>query len=134
MLRSSILMAAGAAWCVMKKLFRLCLALSPSLSLAVPLVLFGSLMALSRLSPALFCMPMNPGGKEFICGRRYSHIGIQLLQQTGLAGWVLLLVASGPAIVWRRAARPAVIAWSVSALMLCSLVMLLMSLPRNECP
>ena len=108
--------------------------MSPWLALAAPLILFGLLAALNSLYPDLFCVAMNPGGKEFICGSRYTHIGIRLLQKTGLGVWVLLLIAGGAELFRRRATWPAALAWSVSALMLCSLVMLWLSLPANECP
>jgi uncharacterized membrane protein (UPF0182 family) len=118
----------------MKKLFRSGLVLSPYLSLAVPLFLFGSLLALGYLLPNLFCMEMEPGGKEFICGARYTHIAIQLLQQIGLAVWVLLVGTGGAELLRRRATRPAVMAWSISALILSSSVLLLITLPRDVCP
>jgi hypothetical protein len=40
--------------------------MSPWLSLAVPLIWWGRLLALRSLSPSLFCVEVNPGGKEFI--------------------------------------------------------------------
>jgi hypothetical protein len=118
----------------MKKLFRSGRALSPWLSLAVPLFVFGSLFALSYMSPSLFCVPVNPGGKEFICGSRYSHFGIRLLRLAGLSVWVLLLIVGGAELFRGRATRPAVIAWSVSALLLVSSALLWLSLPVDDAP
>ena len=63
----------------MKKLFRSGRTLSPWLALAVPLVWLGILMTLGSVAPHLFCAEMNPGGKEFICGARYTHAGVRLL-------------------------------------------------------
>ena len=119
---------------VMKKLFRSGRALSPWLSLAVPLFLFGSLFALSSVSPSLFCVAVNPGGKEFTCGPRYSHIGIRLLQLSGLSVWMLLLIIGGAELFRGRATRPAVIAWSISALLLVSLALLWLALPVEDAP
>ena len=118
----------------MKKLFRSGRALSPWLSLAMPLFLWGSMQALSSLSPSLFCMDINPGGREFICGPRYSHIGIRLLQLSGLSVWVLLLITGGAELFRGRTTRPAVIAWSISALLLVSLAMLWLALPVEDAP
>jgi hypothetical protein len=118
----------------MKKLVRLGSRLSPWLSLAVPLFLFAILQALSYLAPSLFCVAMNPGGKEFICGARYSHIGIRLIQLIGIVVWVLLVVTGRAEVFQGRATRSAVIAWSLSTLLLVSLTMLWLTLPVNECP
>lgn len=118
----------------MKKLFRSIRALSPWLALAAPLVLFGSLRALYSLSPGLFCVAVNPGGKEFICGSPYSHIGIRLLQRLGLFVWALLLITGGYELLRGRATRPAVIAWSLSALLLIGLTVLWLSLPVGDPP
>ena len=119
---------------VMKMLFRSDRALSPWLSLAVPLILWGILLALRSLTPSLFCMDVNPGGKEFICGPNYSHNGIRLLQLSGLSVWVLLLITGGAELFRGRATRPAVIAWSISALLLVSLAMLWLSIPVDDSP
>lgn len=118
----------------MKKLFRLGVRLSPCLSLVVPLFWMGSLLVLSHLSPNLFCTEMDPGSKELNCGPRTAHLGIQLLQQFGFAVWVLLLVTGGAVVLSRKATWPALIAWSISALMLCSLVMLWMTLSVGDAP
>jgi hypothetical protein len=118
----------------MKNPFSSGTALSPWLSLAVPLLLFVVLQALGYLSPGLFCAQMNPGGKEFICGPRYTHIGISLLQLLGLCVWVLLLVTGGAELFRRRATRPAVVAWSVSAVLFVSFAMLLLTLPVEDGP
>lgn len=114
---------------IMKKFLRL----SPWLSLAVPLLLLGSLMTLRSLLPSLFCVEINPGGKEFICGPAYSHIGISRLQLLGHFVWVLSLIAGGAEVFRRCATWPAVIAWSVSVLLLASLTMLWLTLPVEDC-
>jgi hypothetical protein len=108
----------------MKNLFRSGRALSPWLSLAAPLFFFGVLQTLGYLSPGLFCMDVNPGGKETICGPGYTHPGIELLQLLGLSVWVLSLVTGSAEMFRRRASRAAVIAWSMSALLLGGLAML----------
>ena len=118
----------------MDKVFRSGRALSPWLSLAVPLFLFGSLLALKALAPSLFCAAVNPGGKEFICGPRYSHSGIRLLQLSGLSVWMLLLVVGGAELFRGRATRSTVIAWSISALLLVGLALLRLSLPVADAP
>jgi len=118
----------------MKKLIRSFRALGPWLSLAAPILLLSILWVLKRLWPGLFCVAMNSGGKELICGSDYSHPGINLLQSLGLCLWVLLLVTGGVEVFRRRATWPAVIAWSVSALLLVGLVMLWLSLPAVGCP
>ena len=118
----------------MKTLFRSARALSPWLALAVPLLLFGVLRTLGSLAPGLFCAEMNPGGKEFICGARYTNAGIRLLQLLWLSLWVLLLLTGGVELVRRRATRSAVIAWSVSALLLGGLAVLWLALPVDDGP
>jgi hypothetical protein len=118
----------------MKTLFRSVRALSPWCSLAVPLFLFGILVVLGSLSPSLFCAEMNPGGKEFICGARYTHAGIKVLQRSGLFLWVLLLVTGGVEVFRRRTTRAAVIAWSISALLLGAWVVLWLALPVDDGP
>jgi hypothetical protein len=109
---------------VMKNLFRSGRALSPWLSLAVPLFFLGVLKTLGYLSPGLFCMDVNPGGKETICGFGYTHAGIVLLQLLGLSVWVVSIVTGSAEVFRRRATRPAVIAWSIGALLLGGLAML----------
>jgi len=118
----------------MKNLFRTARALSPWLSLAAPLLLFFILQGLKYLSPNLFCVAVNPGGKEFICGPGYSHVGIGFLRLLGLCVWVLLLLIGFTELYRGSATRPAVIAWSVSAVLFVSLTMLALSLPATECP
>ena len=118
----------------MKKLVSSGRALSPWLSLAVPLCLYASLLALSTLMPSLFCMAVNPGGKEFVCGARYSHPGVRLLQVFTLSAWVLLLALGSAELFRRRAAWPAVVAWSVSALLLAGLAALWLTLPFEDYP
>ena len=119
---------------IMRKLFRLVGALIPWLSLAVPLSWLSILLGLGYLAPHLFCMEMNPGGKEFICGSRYSHIGIQVIQRVGLFAWVLLLLTGGAQVFLVRTSRLAVIAWSVSALLLVGLAVLWLAVPTSDCP
>ena len=119
---------------IMRKLFRLVRALTPWLSLAVPLLWLSILLGLGYLAPHLFCMEMNPGGKEFICGARYSHIGIQVIQRVGLFAWVSLLLIGGAQLLLVRTSRPAVIAWTVSALLLVGLAVLWLAVPVSDCP
>jgi hypothetical protein len=90
----------------------------------VPLFFFGVLQTLGYMLPSLFCMDVNPGGKETICGPGYTHIGIRLLQLLGLSVWVLSLVTGSAEVFQRRASLPAVIAWSISVLLLGGLAML----------
>jgi hypothetical protein len=118
----------------MRRLFRLCGAMTPWLSLGVPLFWLSILIGLGYLAPHLFCMEMNLGGKEFICGARYSHIGIQVIQRVGLFAWVLLLLAGGAQLFLLRTSRPAVLAWSVSALLLVSFAALWLAAPVSNCP
>ena len=124
----------GKAWNIMRKLFRLCRVLTPWLSLATPLVWISLLVGLSYLAPHLFCIEMNPGGKEFICGARYSHIGIQVIQRVGVFAWVLLLLTGGAQLFLVRTSRAAVIAWSVSALLLGAFAVLWLAAPVSNCP
>jgi len=77
---------------------------------------------------------INSGGKELICGADYSHPGVFILQRWGLTVWVLLLGAGSVEVFRGRAFRSAVIAWSVSALLLVGLVVLRLSLPVDDCP
>jgi hypothetical protein len=118
----------------MRKLFRVVSALIPWLSLGVPLLWLSILIGLGYLAPHLFYMEMNPGGKEFICGARYSHIGIQVLQQVGLFAWVLLLLTGGAQLFLVKTTRPAGIAWSVSALLLVGFAVLWLAVPVSDCP
>ena len=118
----------------MKTLIRSARALTPWLSLAEPIVWLGILFVMKALWPSLFCVAINSGGKELICGSDYSHPGINLLQSLGLCLWVLLLVIGGVEVFRRRASWPAVIAWSVSALLLVGLAVLWLSLPVVDCP
>ncbi len=108
--------------------------MSPWLSLAVPLCLFVILSLLRSLAPGLFCVAINSGGKEFVCGSDYSHIGIRLLQLFGLSLWVLLLLTGSAEVFQRRATRPAVIAWSVSALLMVGLIIIWLTLPVDDPP
>lgn len=118
-----------------KNFFRTARALTPWLSLAAPFALFGILMAIRVVSPDLFCMPVNPGAKETVCGQDYSHPDINLLRFLGLWVWLLLLIVAGAAEVFRgRATRAAVIAWSVSALLFSSWVILYLSFPVECSP
>jgi hypothetical protein len=118
----------------MKTLLRSVRALSPWLSLVVALILIGILMTLGSVAPHLFCAEMNPGGKEFICGPRYTHAGIRLLQLSGISVWVLLLVIGGAQLSRDRTTRSAVIAWLVSALLLVGLGLLWLSFRGDEGP
>jgi hypothetical protein len=118
----------------MRRLFRLGSALIPWLSLGVPLLWLFVLIGLGYLAPHLFCMEMNPGGKEFIWGTRYSHIGIQVIQRVGLFAWVLLLLTGGAQLILVRTSRPAGIAWSVSALLLVGFAVLWLAVPVSDCP
>lgn len=118
----------------MKNFFKSGTALSPWLSLAVPLFLFGVLQTLRYLLPSLFCMDVNPGGKEAICGPGYTHVGIELLQLFGLSVWVLSLVTGSAVVFRRRATWPAVSAWSISALLLGGLAMLWLTGPVECSP
>ena len=118
----------------MKEIVRSGRALSPWLALAMPLFLCAGLLTLSALVPSLFCMAVNPGGKEFVCGPRYSHPGVRLLQVFGLSVWVLLLVLGSAELFRRRAAWPAVVAWSVSALLFAGLAALWLTLPVEDSP
>lgn len=118
----------------MKNFFRSARALIPWLSLAAPIFLFGILSVLKYLSPDLFCKPMDSGGKEFICGADYSHPGVFILQRFTLSAWVLLLAAGSVDVFRRRASWPAVITWSISALLFVGLVALWLSLPVDTCP
>ncbi|HSS21019.1 MAG TPA: hypothetical protein VLL54_13170 [Pyrinomonadaceae bacterium] len=118
----------------MKILFRSARALTPWLALAVPILFFTLMSALESLFPYLFCMPINPGGKEFICGARYSDAGINLLRALGFSAWVLLLVTGGVNVFRWRVARLGVMAWAVSGLLFIGLVLLWLSLPAHECP
>ena len=118
----------------MKELVRSGRALSPWLSLAVPLFLWAGLQALGSLAPSLFCMAVNPGGKEFICGPRYSHTGVTVIQLFGLSVWAILLALGGAELFRRRATRPAVVAWSVSAFLLAGFAALWLTLPVECSP
>ena len=86
------------------------------------------------MAPGLFCMAVEPGGKEFICGEGYSHIGIVILQRLLVVVWVLLLVVGLFEVVRGRATRSAVIAWSISVLLFVSVSILLLSLPVGDSP
>ena len=118
----------------MEKLFRSGRALSPWLALAAPLLLSAILMTLRAVAPDLFCVEINPGGKETICGSAYSHVNIRRLQLFGFLAWVLLIMIGGAEVLRNRATRSAAIGWSVSALLLVSLVILWLSLPVEDCP
>src|SRR5688572_27341858 len=115
-------------------LFRSGWALSRWLSLAAPFVLFVSLMTLGTLFPSLFCVAVNSGGKETICGSEYSHPGINLFRLSGLFVWVLLVATGGTEVFRRLATRSAVIAWAVSVLLLVSWAMLWLTRPVECTP
>jgi hypothetical protein len=118
----------------MKNFLRASRLLIPWLSLAWPFFLLASLWMLESLYPNLFCVPVNPGGKEFICGADYSHPGVRFFQGSGFIVWVLLVIAAGAAVLRGRATRAAVVAWSVSALLLASWVVIWLSLPVECSP
>ena len=117
-----------------KSLFGSGRALSPWLSLAAPFVFLGLLIALKAISPSLFCVAINSGGKETICGLDYSHGSINLLRLLGLGVWVLLIFIGGAEIFGGRARWPAMIAWSVSALLFVTWAMLWMTAPVECTP
>lgn len=118
----------------MKELVRSGGARSPWLSLAVPLFLWAGLLALKSLAPGLFCMAVNPGGREFVCGPGYSHVGVRIFQLFALSVWALLLALGSAELFRRRATWPAVVAWSISALLLASLAALWLTLPVGDPP
>jgi hypothetical protein len=113
---------------VMKSLFSSGRALIPWLALAVPLFWMGLLISLGYLAPALFCKPVNPGAREFICAAQYTDSRVRLLQLSGYCVWILLLLTGGAELFLKRATWPAITAWLVSALLMVGLVILALSL------
>lgn len=107
---------------------------SPWLALLIPLVLYGVLVCLGALHPGLFCVAVNPGGKEFVCGPGYSHVGVRLIQFLGTTAWVAVLLISGVKVIGGGAGRSSVFAWSVSAALFLTLVVLWLSMPNEDTP
>ena len=105
---------------------------SPWLALLIPIILYGVLECLSLLDPGLFCVAVNPGGREFICGSDYSHVGVRLIRLLGTIAWVAVLLIGGVKVIRGEAARPSAFAWSVSATLFLALVVLRHNMP-NEC-
>ena len=118
----------------MKNFLRSSRVLSPWLSLAWPFFLFVTLSSMKSLYPNLFCVAVNPGGQEFICGADYSHPGVRLFQVLGNSVWMLILIKGGVDVLRGRATRGGIIAWSVSVLLLVSLLILWINLPVECSP
>jgi hypothetical protein len=107
---------------------------SPWLALLIPIILYGVLACLRLLDPGLFCVAVNPGGREFICGSGYSHVGVRLIQLLGAIAWVAVLLIGGVKVIGGEAARPSVFAWLVSAALFLTLVVLWLSAPNEDSP
>lgn len=105
---------------------------SPWLALLIPFILYGVLVCLRALNPGLFCVAVNSGGREFVCGAEYSHVGVRLIRFFGALTWAAVLLISSLKVVRGGAGRPSVFAWLVSAALFLTLVILLLSMP-NEC-
>ena len=108
--------------------------LSPWLALAIPFVLYGVLAFLRALDPSLFCVAVNPGGKEFVCGPSYSHVGVRLITSAGLIAWFFVLVFSGMTVLRGKATRASAFAWSISAVLLLALAVLWLTRPVQDSP
>ncbi len=117
---------------VMKSRFSSGRALIPWLALAVPLFWMGLLITLGHLSPGLFCQPVNPGAREFICAAEYTDSRVRFLQLSGYCVWILLLATGGAELFLKRATWPAITSWLVSALLLVGLTILALS-QQVEC-
>ena len=105
---------------------------SARLALLIPIFLYGVLACLRLLNPDLFCVAINPGGREFVCGSNYSHVGVRLIQFLGLIAWVAALLIGGVKVIRGKAARASVFAWLVSAALFLSLLVLRLNMP-DEC-
>lgn len=118
----------------MKKFLNLICSLTPHLSLIVPLFLWSILLTLSFLFPDLFCVPVNPGAKEFICGGDYSHPFIRFFQSSSILIWVVLLLIGGAQLIRGKRSWVGGIAWSISAVLLVGAAVLLLTLPVGDPP
>lgn len=106
----------------------------PWLALAVPVALYGVLAFLRALDPSLFCMAVNPGGKEFVCGPSYSHVGVRVIQSAGLIAWLFVLVVGGVTVIRGKATRASTVAWSISTVLLLALAVLWATRPFEDMP
>lgn len=104
----------------------------PRLALLIPLVLYSVLESLHALNPGLFCVAVNSGGKEFICGSGYSHVGVRLVQVIGIMAWAVVLLIGGVEVVRGKAERPAAFAWLFSAMLFLTWGVLWLAAP-DEC-
>lgn len=107
---------------------------SPWLALLIPVILYGVLVCLSALAPGLFCVAVNPGGREFICGSAYSHPGVRLIQFLGPLVWAAVLLISGVEVIRGEATRSSIFAWLVSAALFLTLVVLWLNMPNEDAP
>jgi hypothetical protein len=106
----------------------------PWLALAIPIGLYGLLALLSTLEPSLFCVAVNPGGKEFVCGSRYSHGSVRILQSASPIVWLSLLGVSGKTVLTGRATKASTVAWSISIVLFLALVVLWLLAPVEDAP
>jgi hypothetical protein len=107
---------------------------SPRLALLIPVILYGFLVCLSVTAPGLFCVAVNPGGREFVCGHGYSHVGVRLIRLLGTAAWAAVLLIGGVKVIRGGAARASVFAWLVSAALFLTLVVLWLNMPDEDAP
>lgn len=107
---------------------------SPWLALLIPIILYGALACLRLLDPGLFCVAINPGGREFICGTEYSHVGVRLFRSLSNLAWAAVLLLGGLRVIRGEATRPSAFAWSVSAALFLALVALWLNIPYECSP
>lgn len=107
---------------------------NPWLALLIPIILYGVLACLRLLDAGLFCVALNPGGREFICGSDYSHVGVRLIQRLGLMAWVAVLLISGVKVIRGEAERASAFAWLVSAALFITLAVLWLNMPYECSP
>ena len=107
---------------------------SPWLALLIPIILYGALACLRALAPGLFCAAVNPGGREFICGRDYSHVGVNLTRLIGPIVWAVALLVGGIQVIGGRAGRASTCAWLFSAALFLALIVLLITAPNDDAP
>ncbi|HEV2861448.1 MAG TPA: hypothetical protein VGX48_10610 [Pyrinomonadaceae bacterium] len=103
-------------------------------SAGIPLLMLGSSAILKALHPEWYCVPVQPGAREFICGGEYLHPGISLYVKSFYVVWGVLLVLSSAAIVRGGGRWFGRLALAFSILFVALLVALWVSLGNHDYP
>lgn len=104
-------------------------------ALIVPLGTIGLSSLIRARWPELMCMPVNPGGKEYVCGPAYSHVVVRDLFSYFMPSiWAAALSIGGVEIVRGRVRRSEKVVWVLSLIALVGLGILVLGLANDDFP